>query len=196
MTAQRSDKLIYKSNEYELASEPLYPYLKGTGIRLVQISTACHRGYVAEWLVEDDKLFLTDFNAFIPNKDTDKNWVNKDEIEEVGLEYLFPNQDKVFAEWFSGVLRVPHGEMIRYVHQGYASIYEKELYLRFVNGKYVSYREIDNTRLKDDKNAIAEREMDGIWESIFGVKRSELPEKKSWWKKLLDKQLYDFKKSI
>lgn len=187
MTAQRSDKLIYKSNEYELASEPLYPYLKGTGIRLVQISTACHRGYVAEWLVEDDKLFLTDFNAFIPNKDTDKNWVNKDEIEEVGLEYLFPNQDKVFAEWFSGVLRVPHGEMIRYVHQGYASIYEKELYLRFVNGKYVSYREIDNTRLKDDKNAIAEREMDGIWESIFGVKRSELPEKKSWWKKLLDK---------
>ena len=24
MTAQRSDKLIYKGNEYELASEPLY----------------------------------------------------------------------------------------------------------------------------------------------------------------------------
>ena len=83
MTAQRSDKLIYKGNEYELASEPLNVYLKGTGIRLVQISTACHRGYIAEWLIEDDKLFLTDFNAFIPNKDTDKNWVNKDEIEEV-----------------------------------------------------------------------------------------------------------------
>ena len=57
MSAQRSDKLIYKGNEYELASEPLNSYLKGTGIRLVQISTACHRGYVAEWLVEDDKLF-------------------------------------------------------------------------------------------------------------------------------------------
>ena len=86
MTAQRSDKLIYKGNEYELASEPLNVYLKGTGIRFVQISTACHRGYVAEWLVEDDKLFLTDFNAFIPNKDTDKNWVNKDEIEEATSE--------------------------------------------------------------------------------------------------------------
>jgi hypothetical protein len=36
-------------------------------------------------------------------------------------------------------------------------------------------------------NTIAEREMDGIWESIFGVKRSKLPEKKSWWKKLLGK---------
>ena len=186
MTAQRSDKLIYKGNEYELASEPLYPYLKGTGIRLVQISTACHRGYVAEWLVEDDKLFLTDFNAFIPNKDTDKNWVNKDEIEEVGLEYLFPNQDKVFAEWFSGVLRVPHGEMIRYVHQGYASIYEKELYLRFVNGKYVSYREIDQSHLRGNELALKEKEMDGIWEAIFGVKHSKIRPKKNWFNKFLD----------
>ena len=103
------------------------------------------------------------------------------------MDYLFPGEDKVLADWFSGEIRIPHGEMIRYVHMGYASVYEKELFLRFVNGKYVSCREIDNTRLKDDKNAIAEREIDGIGEFIFGVKRSKLPEKKSWWKKLLDK---------
>ncbi len=186
MTAQRSDKLIYKGNEYELASEPLNVYLKGTGIRLAQISTACHRGYIAEWLIEDDKLFLIDFNAFIPNNETDKNWVSKDEVEEVGLKYLFPNQEKVFAEWFSGVLRVPYGEMIRYVHQGYASIYEKELYLRFVNGKYVSYREIDQSHLRGNEMALKEKAMDGIWEAIFGVKRSKIEPKKNWFNKFLD----------
>ena len=60
--------------------------------------------------------------------------------------------------------------------------------MTMTSGKYVSCREIDNTRLYGDKKAIAEREMDGIWEYIFGVKRSKLPpKKKSWWKKILGK---------
>ena len=84
----------------------------------------------------------------------------------------------------AGAAAQPHSSIIRAIIKVYFTITNNS---RFVNGKYVSYREIDNTRLKDDKNAIAEREMDGIWESIFGVKRSELPEKKSWWKKLLGK---------
>lgn len=187
MTAQKCDKLIYRGNEYRLAAEPLYPYLEGKGLRFAEISTACHRGYVAKWLIEDDKLFLINFNAFVPKFETDNNWIKKEDTEEVGLDYLFPNSNKVFAEWFSGVLRIPHGEMIRYVHQGYASIYEKELYLRFVKGKYVSYREIDNSYLKGNKEALKDKEMDGIWEAIFGVKRSRIEPKKNWFYKLIQK---------
>lgn len=43
MTAQIRDVLIYKDQEYHLASEPLYPYLKGSGIILVKISHAAGR---------------------------------------------------------------------------------------------------------------------------------------------------------
>ena len=67
---------------------------------------------------------------------------------------------------------------------GYGSIYEKELYLRFVNGKYVSFREVDNKYLYEDKKTLAAKEMDGIWEGIFGVKRTNIPQKEKWFKKL------------
>jgi hypothetical protein len=180
MTAQIREKLRYNGKIYHLAAEPLHPYLVEHKIKFVSSSTACWRGYVGSWLIEEDHLYLVDLKAYIPSENC--KWGG----EEVGLDYLFPGQDKVLADWFSGEIRIPHGEMIRYVHMGYASVYEKELFLRFVNGKYVSYREIDNTRLKDDKNAIAEREMDGIWESIFGVKRSKIEPKKNWFNKFLD----------
>ena len=186
MTAQIRDVLIYKDHEYLLASEPLYPYLKGSGIVLVKMSTACHRGYVAKWLIEEDRLYLVEFEANIPKSNTEDRRLLKEDIRTVGLDYLFPNQDKVHAGWFSGVLCVPHGEMIRYVHQGYASIYEKELYLRFVNGKLVSWREVDNSSLKGNSKALREKEMDGIWESIFRVKRSRTDEKRGFFSKLTD----------
>ena len=180
MTAQIREKLRYEDKIYHLAAEPLHPYLVEHKIKFVSSSTACWRGYVGSWLIENDHLYLVDLKAYIPSDNS--RWGG----EEVGLEYLFPNQDKVFAEWFSGVLRVPHGEMIRYVHQGYASIYEKELYLRFVNGKYVSYREIDQSHLRGNELALKEKEMDGIWEAILGVKRSKIRPKKNWFNKFLD----------
>ena len=185
MTAQKRDILIYKEKEYKLASEPLYPYLKGSGIVLVETSTACHRGYVAKWLIEEDRLYLVGFEANLPKCNMGDRLFRKEDIRKVGLDYLFPNRDKVFAEWFSGVLRIPHGEMIRYVHQGYASIYEKELYLRFVNGKFVSWREVDNSSLKGNSKALGEKEMDGIWEAIFGVKRSPIDKQRGFFSKLM-----------
>lgn len=172
MTAQIREKLSYNGKIYHLAAEPLYPYLEEHKIKFVSSSTACWRGYVGNWIIENDYLYLVELKAYIKSENSSLGG------KEVGLGYLFPGQDKVLADWFSGVIRIPHGEMIHYVHMGYASVYEKELFLRFVNGKYVSYREIDNTQLYGDKRAIAEREMDGIWESIFGVKRSQLSPKK------------------
>ena len=58
--------------------------------------------------------------------------------------------------------------------------------LRFVNGKYVSYREIDQAHLRGNEMALKEKAMDGIWEAIFGVKRSKIEPKKNWFNKFLD----------
>lgn len=186
MTAQHREKLRYNGEIYHLAVEPLYPYLKKKNIRFVPDSTACWRGYYGWWSIENDKLYLTNLIAYIP-KQTDEKIDARRALfysEKVGLEYLFPGQDKVFAEWFSGELRIPHGKMLRYVHQGYASIYEKELFLKIVNGKLVDSRKIDNTHLKDNVKALDEMELEGIF-NTFGMSLKN--KKKSWFSKLLDK---------
>lgn len=134
MTAQAREILIYKGKKYGMATEPLEPYIESNGIQFNHMieCSGCWRGYIGTWSIEDNKLYLIDI-------DTDNDG------KKVGLEYLFPNQEKVFAEWFTGELRIPYGEMIKYVHQGYASLYEKELFLNVQKGIVISEREIDNT---------------------------------------------------
>jgi hypothetical protein len=144
MTAQLRETLEYNGCEYHLATEPLEPYLKKHNINFYAWCTACCRGYTCKWAIEDDMLYLTDLYGFISTDDNDDL---KDMI--VSLDYLFPGQDKVLADWFSGVLRLPHGEIIRYIHQGYDSIYEKELFLKIVNGKCAGVRE---TRMSSNKS--------------------------------------------
>ena len=140
MTAQYRENLTYNGKEYGLATEPLKPYLDEHGFEFYAWSTACWRGYKGSWLIENDKLYLVGFHG----------WVLESSGENRGsycvdMSYLFPGQEKVFAEWFSGELRIPHGEMLQYYHMGYASVYEKELYLEFKNGCLVGQREIVNS---------------------------------------------------
>ena len=137
MTAQFGETLKYNGVNYYLATEPLEPYLEKHNIKFYAWCTACWRGYTSKWSIEDGMLYLTDLHGFI-STDEDGGLMNKS----VGMDYLFPGQDKVLADWYSGVLRLPHGEIIRYIHQGYDSIYEKELLLKIVNGKCVGVREI------------------------------------------------------
>lgn len=59
------------------------------------------------------------------------------------MEYLFPNDEFVFAEWFTGEIRIGIGDMISYVHGGYASVYQGNMFLVFKDGvlikEYVNY---------------------------------------------------------
>ena len=144
MTAQFGETLKYNGVNYYLATEPLEPYLEKHNIKFYAWCTACWRGYTSKWSIEDGMLYLTDLHGFISTDDNGE-LINKS----VGMDYLFPGQDKVLADWFSGVLRLPHGEIIRYIHQGYDSIYEKELFLKIVNGKCVGGRE---TRMSSNKS--------------------------------------------
>lgn len=118
MTAQHRESLVYNGEEYYLATEPLHQYLVNKDISFVSYSTACWRGYIGYWLIEENRLYLTDLEAHIAYN------------EDVGLDYLFPEQKKVLAEWYSGEIRIPHGNEMKYIHQGYASLYEKELFFR------------------------------------------------------------------
>lgn len=145
MTAQIRDTLKYNGREYSLATEPLRPYLEVKNIQYQGISTANYRGYVASWEIIDNKLYLTNIKipGFLPEMDSEAD--------------LFPGQDKTFADWYTGVIRIPHEELLEYVHNGYGSIYEKELFLRFLNGNLIGESEKDNRKEYVEKLAREKR---------------------------------------
>ena len=137
MTAQIRESLVFNGEKYYIASEPLYPYIVEHNLRFMATNTACWRGYRGSWTIEDNKLYLVELSGFLLEGNNRKN---------IDLKDIFPNQDKVFAEWFSGEIRIPYGEMLEYLHMGYMSVYEKEMFLKFESGVLVGSREIDNTK--------------------------------------------------
>jgi hypothetical protein len=138
MTAQAGDHIFFQGENLTMASEPLELYLNQLENRPVfmALSTACWRGYQGSWELKDGKLWLTGFTGYIKDYET------------VGLDYLFPGQEKVFAEWFTGTIRIPHGKLLMYVHMGYCSVYENEIYLEFENGVLIT------SRIADNKNSV------------------------------------------
>ena len=69
--------------------------------------------------------------------------------DEVSIDVIFPNQKKVFAEWYTGEIKIPYGDMLHYEHMGYMSIFEKDLFLEFKKGVLCGKREVDNTENLD-----------------------------------------------
>lgn len=61
---------------------------------------------------------------------------------------IFPGfPEKVFAQWYSGTLRIPQGELLKYVHMGYGSTYERDLLLDVqwgvVTARTVRFNEVE-----------------------------------------------------
>lgn len=58
--------------------------------------------------------------------------------------YKLVSDGPIFADWFSGVLRIPKGEVLRYAHMGFATIYEQELLVKIEQGVVVATELVDN----------------------------------------------------
>ena len=149
MTAQAGERLIFKGEETWMAAEPLNQYLQNRNdIKFISPSTACWRGYYGQWEIKDRKLYLIELKAYLEG------------YREVGLDYLFPGHNTAFANWFSGKIRIPQGEMLDYVHMGYASLYERDLILVFENGLLTKEYIVDNE--EEYQNRIEKREKEKI----------------------------------
>lgn len=107
-------------------------------------STACWRRYQGSWEVLGGRFFLT------------------------GVEgcWQLLEDDPLFADWFSGVLRVPRGEMLQYVHMGFGSVYEEEIHVTVERGQVVSIETLDNRNRDHDRGELALRNLPG-WENRF-----------------------------
>lgn len=146
MTAQMPDMIVIEGVGHALFSEPLEAYYQPERRpHFVPLNTANWRGYVASWEVRDGRLYLTKVAGRICAVAMTWN-CPQDQQREVELVDLFPVKaaEPVFAEWFSGTLRVPVGERLQYRHMGYESIYEFDLILSVEKGKVVSTSTRDN----------------------------------------------------
>lgn len=128
MTAQARDILIYNKEKLFMAAEPLKDYLKKEELphKLVAPDTACWRGYYSKWAIDNKKLFLIEWQGYILD------------YQKVGMDYLFPGEEIIFANWFTGTIRISMGDIVHYVHGGYASIHEGDMFLEFKNGELVN----------------------------------------------------------
>ena len=138
MTAQIMEIIKIDGRDLLMATEPLRSHLctLDDGINIAPESSACWRGYQGTWEIIEDKLYLIDINA---------RAIVSEKYEEVGLSYFFPNRDKVFASWFSGEIRIPNGDLLRYEHMGYMSIYEEDIFLTIENGVLIKKKIKNNS---------------------------------------------------
>jgi hypothetical protein len=53
--------------------------------------------------------------------------------------------EPLLADWFTGVLRIPRGERLAYMHMGFGSVYDEELHI------HVEHRRVTGTRVYDNR---------------------------------------------
>lgn len=125
MTAQFKEVLIYNNKELRMCALPFsnYLYLAGIENPFVSNCTALWRGYTGTWEILDGRLYLIKLYGYL-HDGTQGN-----------LETFFPGfPDRVFAHWYSGTLRIPQGDIIKYVHMGFQSIYKSDLFFEIQKG--------------------------------------------------------------
>ena len=144
LTAQYPDKIIFNGKEYNLNSNPLESYFEKYPDKRPQggiMSTALWRGYVAHFEIIDEQLFVIDIKIEVPDKDSKESypykWVS-------AFKQVFPDGEKVKIDWYTGILILPHGKMVEYVHMGYASTYSKYWLLEIENGDFNEARKYKN----------------------------------------------------
>jgi hypothetical protein len=151
MTAQIHEKLIYNGEETSMAFCPPLP--EGHP-RVMEIdphsadyrdedrilhSTACWRGYQGAWQIRDERFYLTGLRG----------------------RFRLVGEEPLLADWFSGVLRIPRGELLHYVHMGFGSVYEGEVHVKIEQGVVTATRTIDNRGVDFDRQNLGWQNLPG-----------------------------------
>ena len=161
MTAQMPDRIRFRPGgaSHPLCENPLDSFLRDRGLRKTRgdrMCTANWRGYVATWLLHRDRLWLTEVSSQGAIMDRRKVDVESGADEPHGpvfipgpldgrpftVDGLFPDETRapeapVFADWYSGELRIPEGEILRYVHGGYGTIHERDRLILIERGRLI-----------------------------------------------------------
>src|SRR5258708_1927819 len=104
-------------------------------------STALWRGYVATFEVKDSQLFLKDIAVEIWDDSAGQS--SKTKWKSV-MNEVFASQEVVKIDWFTGLLVIPYGKLINYVHMGYGSAFENYYLLEFEKGDFKRSKQFDH----------------------------------------------------
>ncbi len=152
MTAQVHELLILNGEETSMAFCPPLPYGDPRLLQVVSgeaepseinewiFSSACWRRYRGTWEIKDGRLYLVRLQGI----------------------YKLVGDDPIPADWFAGVLRVPRGKELVYVHMGFGTVFEQELHIKIENGVVTATRIIDNRGKKHDEWQLGMRNLPGF----------------------------------
>ena len=174
MTAQAFEILIYKGRTFGMACNPFSQYLikNNLELRLRAPNTALWRGYFGEWEITENRLYLTKISGNGVIKNQEKYRVGRLDLRkqlkegkitpqqnghmlkklesdcfeeiELSVKNLFNSEEKILADWYTGLISCPYGDIIKYVHMGYGSLYSNELLFNINDGIVVDVKEITN----------------------------------------------------
>lgn len=178
---QEPDQLIYKEKLEVIFSNPLESYFSHQHPRPNNVFSkkrcnAILRGYIATWEIRKKTLYLV--------KMVQGTCEKKPVV--IPLNRLFARKKKkVKASWFSGKLRIQKGKQLKYMHQGYETIYEKEVILTIKKGQLVGKIIVDNSskallmRYKQEQKRIEQEQQSPAlsyreYEEIYPYKAKEV----------------------
>ncbi|WP_295936662.1 hypothetical protein [uncultured Alistipes sp.] len=161
-TAQDPDMIIYNGKLYSLFTNPMEKYFRehptkrpsrfATDSNGVGISSSSNwRGYRATFWIKDDQLFLKDIMVEVEDRSQPNGiffgtkWISV-------LDKVFPGSPIVKLDWLTGILVIPEGELVDYVHMGYASTFSHYILLEFHEGNLTSRREYDHREYEAFRN--------------------------------------------
>lgn len=136
MTAQATESLIFRDEKLSLCDTPLtdFFWLSGRASPFKAPHTALWRGYIGTWEITEQRIYIIALRGYLHGG------------RHVDLSFLFPEHPKrVFAHWVTGTLRATRGKQLKYVHRGFASVYEQDVFFEFDDGFLKSVKVRDNT---------------------------------------------------
>jgi hypothetical protein len=89
-------------------------------------SNACRRKYQALWEITGGALYLKDLKG----------------------KYSLSDGEGILADHFTGILKVPKGDMLKYVHMGYSTVFSEELHISVRRGLVLRTRLVDTQEME------------------------------------------------
>ena len=138
MTEQLHENLIYEGEDMTMPSCSSLPHDHPAIVQLsdeefeyqfsdtILLSSACWRGYIATWEIKKNQLYLIAVKG----------------------RYQMDGAEPIFADWFSGILRIPKGERLKNKALGLLSAHELELHIK-INQGMVTKSEVIGSREKE-----------------------------------------------
>lgn len=147
-TMQDPDRIIYQGKDLPLEGAPLNSYQWPSNKRpqFRADSSGNWRGYIAHWKIENNRLYLISIDANILDNPRDyNNWqemLSDKNYHTSSIEELFPNKYEdgcVFADWYSGILRIGNADRVwGNPIGGFGRYYSKEFHIEIKNGVVIS----------------------------------------------------------